>query len=241
LAQHTSSMILALRKKAEKKVRQPLSKAVVPAWDEESFNQITYIAELIKTEVNIKELEVIPSGTDMDNVVKKLKPNFKVLGKKHGKLMKELANVLSAFNNSQIKTLESAGKFILNIGDETIEILPEDVEIITEDMPGWMVSNEGKLTVALDITVTEALLQEGVARELVNRIQNIRKSSGLEITDRIRIEIQQSKEIKQAVLNHTNYITSQTLADNLLITEQISEGTELDFEDYVVIVKVSKI
>jgi len=241
LAQHTSSMILALRKKAEKKVRQPLSKAVVPAWDEESFNQITYIAELIKTEVNIKELEVIPSGTDMDNVVKKLKPNFKVLGKKHGKLMKELANVLSAFNNSQIKTLESAGKYILNIGDETIEILPEDVEIITEDMPGWMVSNEGKLTVALDITVTEALLQEGVARELVNRIQNIRKSSGLEITDRIRIEIQQSKEIKQAVLNHTNYITSQTLADNLLITEQISEGTELDFEDYVVIVKVSKI
>ena len=241
LAQQTSSMILALRKKAEKKVRQPLSKAVIPAWDDVSFGQISYIADLIKTEVNIKELEVIPSGTDMDNVVKKLKPNFKVLGKKYGKLMKELANVLSAFDNKQIKALEIDGKYVLNIGDEVIEIIPEDVEIITEDMPGWMVSNEGKLTVALDITVTDDLLQEGIARELVNRIQNIRKSSGLEITDRIRIEILESEAINHAVLSHKDYITSQTLADSLVLVKEISDGSDLDFEEYNVVVKVSKV
>jgi isoleucyl-tRNA synthetase len=241
LAQQISSMILSLRKKSEKKVRQPLSKAVVPAWDEASFNQIQYVSELIKTEVNIKELEIIPAGTDMDNVVKKLKANFKTLGKKYGKLMKELAVVLASFDKNQIKAIETEGRYELTIGDEKVEILAEDVEIITEDMPGWMVTNEGKLTVALDITVTDELLQEGIARELVNRIQNIRKSGGLEITDKITVQVQKLDAINDAVSKHAEYIAAQTLADAVVLVEVIKNGNELDFEDYQVVVKIEKV
>jgi len=241
LAQQISSMILALRRKAEKKVRQPLSKAVIPASDELTYQQILYIAELIKAEVNIKELEVIPADADMENLVKKIKPNFKTLGKKYGKLMKEIAQAMSTFNKEQISTIEKNGSYSFVLGTENIEILTEDVEIFTEDMPGWLVSNEGKLTVALDITVNDELMQEGIARELVNRIQNLRKTSGYEITDKIHVEIMKMAEINEAVQSFSKYIASQTLANSIELVDNIDTPTALDFEDYIVNIRISKI
>ena len=241
LAQQTTSMILALRKKAEKKVRQPLSKAVVPAPDDKTFEQLSYVADLVKTEVNIKELEVISADKDVDNLVKKIKPNFKTLGKKYGKQMKEIATAFGTLTKHEISEIERNGSYTLKLESGDVLIEAEDAEIITEDMPGWMVANEGKLTVALDITVTEALLREGIARELVNRIQNIRKSSGFEITDKILVEIESIPEIENAVKEYAGYIATQTLANSVILVSEIQDATELDFEDYIVKVSVKKV
>ena len=240
LAQQTSSMILALRRKAERKVRQPLSKAVVPAHDEATYKQLTYIADLIKAEVNIKELEILPADTDMENLVKRIKPNFKTLGKKYGKQMKEIAQVMNSFGKTEISEIENNGKYLLTLPSGEVQLELEDVEIITEDMPGWLVANEGKLTVALDITVTPDLLREGIARELVNRIQNIRKSNGYEIVDKIVVEIESREEIKEAVEEYSNYIASQTLANSVLLLTELQNATELEFDDYIVKVTVKK-
>ncbi|MDP4239088.1 MAG: isoleucine--tRNA ligase [Bacteroidota bacterium] len=241
LAQQTSSMILALRRKADKKVRQPLSKAVVPAHDEATYNQLTYIADLVKAEVNIKELEIIAADNDMENLVKKIKPNFKTLGKKYGKQMKEIAQVMATFGKHEISEIESNGSYLLSLPSGDVELTLEDVEIITEDMPGWLVANEGKLTVALDITVTDALLREGIARELVNRIQNIRKSNGYEIVDKISVEIESREEINEAVKEYSNYIASQTLAVAVLLSTELTDATELEFDEYTVKVSVKKV
>lgn len=240
LAQQASSMILALRRKAEKKVRQPLSKAVIPAQDELTFNQLRYIAELVKAEVNVKELEIIPADADLENLVKKIKPNFKILGKKYGKQMKEIAQAFTSFSKQQINEIERNGKYTLSLVSGDVELTAEDVEIITEDMPGWLVANDGKLTVALDITVTEALLREGIARELVNRIQNIRKSNGYEIVDKINIEIESREEINDAVKEYSNYIASQTLANAVIMVKKLAEFTELEFDEYNVKVFIKK-
>lgn len=241
LAQQTSSMILALRRKAEKKVRQPLSKAVIPAPDEKTYEQIKYIADLIKAEVNIKELEVISADTEMENLVKKIKPNFKTLGKKYGKQMKEIASEMNNFTKNQISEIEQKGEYTLKLASGNVILSTEDVEIITEDMPGWLVANEGKLTVALDITVTDELLREGIARELVNRIQNIRKSNGYEITDKIKIEIEENIEINNAVKEYSEYIATQTLGNSINLVPELKEKTELDFEEYMVYINVTKI
>ena len=241
LAQQTSSMILALRRKAEKKVRQPLSKAVVPAPDETTYNQLSYIAELVKAEVNVKELDVIPADNDMENLVKKIKPNFKTLGKKYGKQMKEIAQAMNSFGNHEISEIERKGQYILALASGDVELTPEDVEIITEDMPGWLVANEGKLTVALDITVTDALFREGIARELVNRIQNIRKSNGYEIVDKISVEIEGREEINDAVKEYSGYIASQTLANSVELVLDLADATELEFDEYVVKIAIKKL
>lgn len=241
LAQQTTSMILALRKKAEKKVRQPLSKAVVPAPDDKTFEQLSYVADLVKTEVNIKELEIISADKDVDNLVKKIKPNFKTLGKKYGKQMKEIAAAFGTLTKQEISEIERNGQYTLKLDSGDVLIEAEDAEIITEDMPGWMVANEGKLTVALDITVTEALLREGIARELVNRIQNIRKSSGYEITDKIVVEIENRPEIEGAVQEYGSYIAAQTLANTVTLKNVIGNATELDFEEYIVKISVEKV
>ncbi len=241
LAQQTSSMILALRRKADKKVRQPLTKAVVPAPDEITFKQLSYIADLVKAEVNVKEFEVIPADNDMENLVKKIKPSFKTLGKKYGKQMKEIAAAMISFGNHEIGEIERNGKFVLALPTGDVELTPEDVEIITEDMPGWLVANEGKLTVALDITLTDALVREGIARELVNRIQNIRKSNGYEIVDKIVVEIESRPEIAEAVTEYANYIATQTLANEVLLVAEIADATELDFDEYSVKVFVKKV
>jgi isoleucyl-tRNA synthetase len=241
LAQQTSSLILALRRKADKKVRQPLSKAVVPAQDETSYKQLLYIADLVKAEVNIKELEIIPADADMDNLVKKIKPNFKTLGKKYGKQMKEIAQAMTGFGKAEIVEIEREGQYLLALPTGDVKLELEDVEIITEDMPGWLVANEGKLTVALDITVTDELLREGIARELVNRIQNIRKSNGYEIVDKIIVEIESREEIAEAVKEFANYIASQTLANSVVLVDSLTNATELEFEDYVVKINIQKV
>ncbi|MEI8085416.1 MAG: isoleucine--tRNA ligase, partial [Paludibacter sp.] len=241
LAQQTSSLILALRRKADKKVRQPLSKAVVPASDEASYKQLIYIAELIKAEVNIKELEIIPADANMENLVKKIKPNFKTLGKKYGKQMKEIAQAMTGFGNVEIAAIELNGEYLLALPTGNVQLQLEDVEIVTEDMPGWLVANEGKLTVALDITLTDALVREGIARELVNRIQNIRKSSGYEIVDKIVVEIESRTEIADAVNEYASFIATQTLANSVKLVEALEEATVLEFDEYTVRISVSKV
>ena len=241
LAQKSSSMILALRKKAEKKVRQPLSKVVIPAADETMYEQMLYIADLVKTEVNVKEIEVISPDVEMSGLVKKIKPNFKTLGKKYGKQMKEIAETMTGFSQAQISEMEQKGNYTLSLPSGNVELTPEDVEIATEDMPGWLVANEGKMTVALDITVTPELLKEGIARELVNRIQNIRKSNGYEITDKINIQIEATDEINETVKEYGQYIAAQTLGKSIELVEKINNPTMLDFEDYQVNVFIEKI
>ena len=241
LAQQSSSMILALRRKAEKKVRQPLQKAVIPAADDKTREQLSYIADLIKTEVNVKELEIVGADNSSISLVKRIKPNFKTLGKKYGKQMKEIAAAIGAWDQAAISAIERNGSAELALASGTVVVEFADVEIATEDMPGWLVANEGTLTIALDVTVTEELRQEGIARELVNRIQNIRKSNGYEITDKIVVEIERLDAINDAVVNYTDYIGGQVLANEIKLVDAIAEATELDFEDYIVKVMVKKI
>ena len=240
LAQQASSMILALRRKTDKKVRQPLQRAVIPAADEKTMRQINYIGELIKTEVNVKELLVVLAEDSPVRLVKRIKPNFKTLGKKYGKQMKEIAAAINTFGQDDISAVESAGFTTLHLASGDVVVDLADVEIVTEDMPGWLVTNEGTLTIALDVTVTEELRQEGVARELVNRIQNIRKSSGFEITDKINIVIERLDAINDAVTNFADYISSQTLATGITLVDSLPAAVELDFDDYVVRVAVEK-
>ncbi len=242
LAQQTSSMVLALRRKAEQKVRQPLAKAVIPAPDEKTYTQIKYVAELIKVEVNIKELEIISADTDTDNLVKKIKPNFKVLGKKYGKQMKEIAAAMSVMKKQEIVEIENRGEFTLKLPSGDVILTLEDVEVFTEDVPGWLVANEGNLTVALDINVTEELLLEGIARELVNRIQNIRKSNGYEIVDKIAIQIENNEEIEKVLVTHKNYIASQVLANSIDLVDALADdGQELIFDNFEIKIKVKKV
>jgi isoleucyl-tRNA synthetase len=240
LAQQATSMILALRKKANKKVRQPLQKAVIPVSDQATMEALNLVADLIKAEVNVKELQVVTSDQSTIKLVKRIKPNFKTLGKKYGKQMKEIAAAITAMTQDTISQIEQEGQYTLTLSSGAVLIELADVEIATEDMPGWLVTNEGSLTIALDIEVSEELLQEGIARELVNRIQNIRKSNGYEITDKINVSIAPCEEINAAVENFKTYIASQVLANNITIAE-LTEAVELDFEDFIVRVAVEKV
>ena len=240
LAQQATSMILALRKKANKKVRQPLQKAVIPVSDQATMEALNLVADLIKAEVNVKELQVVTSDQSTIKLVKRIKPNFKTLGKKYGKQMKEIAAAITAMTQDTISQIEQEGQYTLALSSGAVLIELADVEIATEDMPGWLVTNEGSLTIALDIEVSEELLQEGIARELINRIQNIRKSNGYEITDKINVSIAPCEEINAAVENFKTYIASQVLANNITIAE-LTEAVELDFEDFIVRVAVEKV
>ncbi|HPO47669.1 MAG TPA: isoleucine--tRNA ligase [Paludibacteraceae bacterium] len=240
LAQQATSMILALRKKANKKVRQPLQKAVIPAPDATTLENLKYVTDLIKTEVNVKEIQVVTTEDSTIKLVKGIKPNFKTLGKKYGKQMKEIAAAVNAFTQAQIGEVEKNGQIILPLPSGEVVVELTDVEIATEDMPGWLVANEGVLTIALDIEVNEELRQEGIARELVNRIQNIRKSIGLEITDKICVQVEKQDDINAAVETHNEYISSQVLATSLTLADNLANPTELDFEDFIVKVSVEK-
>lgn len=234
LAQQASSMILALRRKAEKKVRQPLQRAVIPAADEKTLRQISYIVDLVKTEVNVKELQVVLADESPVQLVKRIKPNFKILGKKYGKQMKEIAAAINAFDQADIAVMERDGAAALHLASGDVVVGLADVEIATEDMPGWLVANEGTLTIALDVTVTEELRQEGIARELVNRIQNIRKANGYEITDKINVCICRLDRINDAVVNFNDYIASQVLATSIVLVDTLDNATDLDFDDCTV-------
>lgn len=236
LAQQATSMILSLRKRAEKNVRQPLQKAVIPASDKETLQALLHVQDLIKSEVNVKELVITTAEDSEVRLVKKIKPNFKVLGKKVGGKMKELAAAIGKMTQDEIAQFEAAGTFRLL----DIDLVAEDVDIITEDMPGWLVANNGILTIALDIELTDALVEEGIARELVNRIQNLRKTSGLEITDRITIEIESRDEIAAAVEHCREYIASQVLATSLTLVDKVAEPQVLDMDGYTVNININK-
>jgi len=237
LAQQATSMILALRKRANKKVRQPLQKAVIPVQDEVTKLNLLHVSDLIKAEVNVKELQIVTDDNAVQ-LVKKIRPNFKVLGKKVGAQMKAVAAEITQMTQEQIRQMESEGQYQLTTVN--YQLIGEDVEILTEDMPGWLVANEGLLTIALDIEVSNELLEEGIARELINRIQNLRKSSGLEITDRIQVELQKDDNINQAVLHFSDYISSQVLAQSLCLVDKVEPATELDFEDFCLYINIKK-
>lgn len=203
-------MVLALRRKVNIKVRQPLTKILIPVLDAEVERHITAVKQLIASEVNVKEVELIHDTTGV--ITKRIKPNFKTLGPKYGKYMKAIAALVATFTQEQIAAVENGILTTLDMGAESIEVSAADFEITSEDMPGWLVTSEGKLTVALDITLTPELEKEGVARELINRIQNIRKDSGLEVTDKIRVEVEAIDAVRDAVADHASYIGLQTLA-----------------------------
>jgi isoleucyl-tRNA synthetase len=224
LAQQISSMVLSLRKKTNLRVRQPLQKILIPVSGENLKQQLDKVSALILSEVNVKELEYLTESAGF--LVKKIKPNFKTLGPRYGKLMKEIAVALSAFSQTDISQIESAGNYNLLIGKENVDLLLSDVEIITEDIPGWVVANQGALTVALDITVTNSLWQEGIARELINRIQNMRKDKGFEVTDKITITLRKNDLIENAIVHFNNYICSETLAESLTFLADEPAGSE---------------
>ena len=230
LAQQATSMILSLRKRAEKNVRQPLQKALIPAPDQETLEALLRVEDLIKSEVNVKELVIVRAEDSEIKLVKKIKPNFKVLGKKVGGMMKQLAAAIAQMNQDDIATFETSGTFELC----NYALVAEDVDIITEDMPGWLVANNGTITIALDIELTPALIEEGIARELINRIQNLRKSSGLEITDRIAVQLENREEIAAAVTNCNEYIASQVLATSLVLVDGLTDGTALEMDGYTI-------
>ncbi len=238
LAQQATSMILSLRKRAEKNVRQPLQKAVIPAPDAQTLEALQHVSDLIKSEVNVKELLIVTAEDSEVRLVKRIKPNFKVLGKKVGANMKAVAAEIASMNQEQIAAMESAGVYQLTSVD--YQLIAEDVEIATEDMPGWLVMNEGQLTIALDIELTDQLIEEGIARELINRIQNLRKSSGLEITDRIIIELQDRPEIHNAVLHFNEYIASQVLATKLELADNLTQGETIEMDNYSLIINIKK-
>jgi len=221
LAQKISSMVLSLRKKTNIRVRQPLAKIMVPVRDDRFRNQLESMKQLILSEVNVKELEFM---TDDSILVKKIKPNFKTLGPKYGKLMKAISFELVQFNKEQIKQLESDGKYVLHLNGQDVIIELADVEIRTQDIPGWLISTVGPLTVALDITIDNELREEGIARELINRIQNIRKEKQFEVTDKINIKIEKNNGLISAVKKNYSYICSETLADSLELVESLNES-----------------
>lgn len=240
MAQTISSMVLALRRKVNIKVRQPLHVLMVPVLDEHQKESIEAVKSLILSEVNVKDMKFVDNTAGI--LVKRIKPDFKKLGPRYGKIMKALAAAIQQMSQEDINAFEKAGTFTLQVDGQDAVLERTDVEIISEDIPGWLVANEGRLTVALDITVTEELKKEGLARELVNRIQNLRKSSGFDITDKVNITIASSPEMDGAVTAYKDYITSQVLANSLTITtEPIADATVLDFEDFTLPVKVEKI
>ena len=226
LAQKVSSMVLALRRKVSIKVRQPLMKILIPVLDPAMAEQIAAVKNLIMSEVNVKEIELIENTAGI--ITKRIKPNFKTLGPRYGKQMKQIAALTAEFTQERIAEIEAAPETVLDIAGEKIVVTPADFEITSEDMPGWLVASEGKLTVALDITITDELKAEGVARELINRIQNIRKESGFEVTDKIRVEIEQKEIVADAVARFADYIASQTLAVGICTAAQPAGGIVVD-------------
>lgn len=239
IAQDISSMTLALRRKVNIKVRQPLHTLLVSAVDEHQRAAVEAVQDIILNEVNVKELKFADAGSNI--LVKKVKPDFKKLGPRYGKVMKALAAAIQAMTQAEIATFERDGSFTFPIDGNACTVLTDDVEIISEDIPGWLVANEGRLTIALDITVTDELRREGLARELVNRLQNLRKSSGLEITDHIRVTLAPAKEMEGVLETYGDYIRRQVLADAITSTERSADMTDLEFDDFQLPVKIEKV
>ena len=237
-AQTVSSLVLSLRKKEMIKVRQPLQKVIIPILDSNQRTEIEAVSDLIKAEVNVKEIELLDDASGI--LVKQIKPNFKALGPQFGKDMGLIAKEIQGFSAEQINKLDATGELSIEISGKSIILTSQDVEITSQDIPGWLVANANGITVALDITISEELKQEGIARELVNRIQNIRKDSGLEVTDKIKVQIQQQDELEQAIKNNEAYIMSETLTKELQFVASVSEGIEIEFDDIKTKILISK-
>lgn len=235
MAQKITSMVLALRRKVNIKVRQPLQAIMIPAVDDEQKNHIEAVKDLIKNEVNVKELRFV-EGSGV--LVKKVKCNFHTMGKKFGKLMKGIAAAMCNLSQEEISQLQTTGSYELEVEGQKAVVEATDVEIISEDIPGWLVSNEGNLTVALDVELTDELINEGMARELINRIQNIRKEIGLEITDRINVTLSPDSKVEAALAGFADYIKAQVLADNVCIAD--NDGIAAEIEDLNINIKVAK-
>ena len=238
MAQDVTSMVLALRRKVNIKVRQPLQCIMIPVVDEEQRAHIEAVKALIMSEVNVKDIKFVDGAAGV--LVKKVKCDFKKMGPKFGKQMKAVPAAVAEMSQEAIAELEKNGSYTLQLDGTDVLVETTDVEIFSEDIPGWLVANEGKLTVALDVTVTEELRREGVARELVNRIQNIRKSSGLEITDKIKITLSKNQQTDDAVNEYKDYICNQVLGTSLTLTDEVENGTELNFDDFSLYVSVVK-
>lgn len=240
IAQSMTSMVLALRRKVNIKVRQPLTTLMVPVLNQDQQAHIEAVKDLVLSEVNVKEMKFVDNAAGI--LVKRVKPDFKKLGPRYGKIMKLLAAAIAAMSQPDIAEFEKNGSFTFDIDGQQATIEKDDVEVISEDIPGWLVANEGNLTVALDITVTDELRREGVARELVNRIQNIRKTSGFDITDKIDVYIASNEETDQAMKEYRDYMSRQVLANTFEIVDTLSgEGvSELDFDTFKVNIKIVK-
>ena len=228
-AQIISSLVFSLRKKEKIKVRQPLQRVMIPVLDEAQREEILAVADLIKSEVNVKELELIDDASGI--LVKQIKPNFRVLGPKFGKNMKLVSQAISSFSQEQISTLEQKGEIEVGINGKMFIFGTQDVEITSQDIEGWLVANSNGITVALDITITQELKEEGIARELVNRIQNLRKDSGFEVTDKINVMLQKDGKVEDAVRRNIDYIKNETLAVNLDFAEEVDNGVEIEFDE----------
>ncbi len=228
IAQKVSSMVLGLRRKVNIKVRQPLNKIMLPVPDENFRKKFEAVKNLILSEVNVKEVEYVPDTADI--LVKKIKPDFKRLGPKYGKKMKQLSAAIAGMSQEDIRRLEQEKTYTIVLEGEEIPLTDEDVTIHSEDIPGWLVASEGPLTVALDITITDELREEGIARELINRIQNIRKESGFNVTDKISIRIKKHEAIESAVLHHKEYIATQTLAGDVLLENELDGENVFEVE-----------
>ncbi|MBR0523529.1 MAG: class I tRNA ligase family protein, partial [Prevotella sp.] len=236
MAQKITSMVLALRRKVNIKVRQPLQTVMIPAVDETQMKYIEAVKDLIMNEVNVKELKFV-EGSGI--LVKKVRCNFRTMGKKFGKLMKGIAAQMAEISQEDITKLEEQGSLDLTVENTPVTVEAADVEIISEDIPGWLVSNEGNLTVALEVEISDELRKEGMARELINRIQNLRKDAGLEITDRISVQVSPQEETNQAIESYGEYISNQVLADSIIVKD--NDGTLVEFDDFDLHILIQKV
>ncbi len=239
MAQTISSLVLSLRRKVSIKVRQPLQSLIIPIVNEEQQRVIEPVVPLILNEVNVKELKFVDDSNGI--LVKRIKPDFKRLGPRYGKIMKLIAGELAGLEQKQISKLEKQGKLMLSIQGQEVLIEREDVEILSEDIPGWLVANEGVVTVALETELTEELIQEGLSRELINRIQNLRKQQDFEISDKIELKIEGHTEIKATLDTYSSYICTEVQAVRIEVVDNLEQGEELDFDNFKVKVQVNKI
>ena len=238
-AQTISSLVLSLRKKEMIKVRQPLQKVMIPVLDEKQKAEIQAVSNLIMAEVNVKEVELLDDASGI--LVKQIKPNFKTLGPRFGKDMGLISKEIQGFSQEQINQLDREGSINIDISGKSIILSLDDVEITSQDIPGWLVANSDGITVALDITISETLKREGVARELVNRIQNIRKDSGFEVTDKIKVVLQHDAELEASVLENRGYIMSETLTEQLDFSNDLNgSATAIEFDDIKTKILITK-
>ncbi|TKD65288.1 isoleucine--tRNA ligase [Flavobacterium sp. ASW18X] len=228
-AQKISSLVLSIRQKEKIKVRQPLQKVMIPILNQTQKAEIEAVADLVKSEVNVKEIDLMDDASAI--LVKQIKPNFKVLGPKYGKEMKDIAQAVAQMDQKNIQKIEQDGEISLSLANKNIKLQLSDVEITSQDIEGWLVASSGPITVALDVTINDALKEEGIARELVNRIQNLRKDSGFEVTDKIDLKILKDGLVEKAIANNADYLKSETLTENLVLEDNLEEGTEIAFDE----------